>query len=173
MVQMNTPSSTGEILSHLSDWDPRSRHEARTKLVYLGETVIPLLIEKLTSKDTHVRWEAVKALGEIKDPIAAEAIVELLQDDDTGVRWAAMGSLIELGRASIKPLLLAITKNFGSAHLRQGAHHALHALHNMSMLSALEVEVMHALEGTTPGIEAAKTANRALIEEYLHPEKKI
>jgi HEAT repeat protein len=166
MAQINYPTSTGEILSHLSDWDPRSRHEARKKLISLGEAALPILIDQLSSDDWHVRWEAVKALGEMKNPLAVEPIITLLQDDDTGVRWAAMGSLINLGRASIEPLLLALTEHFQSARLRHGAHYVLRSLHGKRMLTNIEVEVFHALEGPMPGISAAQAANQALIAEF-------
>lgn len=151
------------LLAHLSDWDPRSRHQARQALVHMGKGALPLLIEKLSDRDWHVRWEAVKALGEIGDPATAAPMVRLLQDDDTSVRWAAMGSLIELGRAAVEPLLLTLTRDFQSARLRQGAHHILHTFNSRGLLTPVESEVYKALEGPMPGIEAARAANRALL----------
>lgn len=153
------------LFEHLSDWDPRSRHQARQALVNMGEDVLPQLLEKLSDHNWHVRWEAVKALGEIGNPAAAEHMVKLLQDDDTSVRWAAMGSLIELGRAAVEPVLLVLTREFQSARLRQGAHHILHIFHARGLLNHLEAEVYHALEGPMPGIEAARAANRAIIKQ--------
>jgi HEAT repeat protein len=173
MAQIFYPGNTVEILAHLSDWDPRSRHEARKKLVSLGEVALPILIEQLTAKDWHVRWEAVKALGEMKNPLAVEPIITVLQDDDIGVRWAAMGSLINLGRASIQPLLLALTEHFQSARLRHGAHHVFRSFHQKKMLTTLEIEVMRALEGPNPGITAAQAANQALIAEFPLTRKNL
>ncbi len=158
--------NTEEIGSHLVDWDPRNRHQARQQLVLMGESALPVLLEKLSAKNWHVRWEAAKALGEIGDPAAAEALVKLLQDPDTSVRWAGMGSLIKLGRAGIKPLLLSLTHDFHSARLRQGVHHVLHSLHTKGLLTPLEAEVFHALEGISSEVLAAQAANRALITEY-------
>ncbi len=157
--------NTEEITARLSDLDARCRHEAREQLVSLGIAVLPVLFEKITSPDWHVRWEATKALGEIGDPAAAKVLVGQLQDDDTSVRWAAMGSLITLGRASLRPLLEALTHDFSSARLREGAHHVLHTFQNRGKLTRIEMEVFRALEGSAPSIEAAWAANKVLITE--------
>jgi HEAT repeat protein len=127
--------------------------------------VLPVLFEKLSSPDWHVRWEAAKALGEIGDPGAAEMLVAQLQDDDTSVRWAAMGSLINLGRSSLRPLLEALTRDFHSSRLREGAHHVLHTLFNRGKLTGVETEVFRALEGAAPSVQAAWAANKVLISE--------
>ncbi len=158
---------TEEILSHLTDWDARHRHQAREQLVQMGTVILPLLLEKLSSKNWHVRWEAAKALGEIGDPLAAGELVRLLQDNDTSVRWAAMSSLIRLGRSSVEPMLTALTNDFHSARLRHGTHHILRVLHGKGLLTQVEKEVFHALEGAAPDIEAAQAANRALIAEFF------
>jgi len=163
---------TREILSHLGDRDARVRHVAREQLVGMGEQVLPLLLEKLKSPDWRIRWEAVKAVGEIEspenapvDPQVASALVELLKDEDQSVRWAAMGSLIQIQRGAIIPLLLGLTREFPSACFREGAYHVLHTLHNEGQLTGMEEEVLHALKGYAPGIEAAWAANRALMAE--------
>jgi HEAT repeat protein len=161
----NGSKETEEISARLSDQDPRCRHEAREQLVSMGVTVLPVLYQKLTSPDWHVRWEAAKALGEIGDPAAAEMLVALLQDDDTSVRWAAMGSLIDLGRGSLRPVLEALTHDFQSARLREGVHHILHTLANRGKLTGIEAEVFRALEGAAPSVQAAWAANKALIAE--------
>src|SRR5512147_1192404 len=144
----NGRMNTEELFARLSDFDPRCRHEAREQLVSMGVEVLPVLYQKLSAPDWHVRWEAAKALGEIGDPSAAQMLVALLQDDDTSVRWAAMGSLIELGRGSIRPTLEALTRDFQSSRLREGAHHVLHTFFNRGKLTGVETEVFHALEGT-------------------------
>jgi HEAT repeat protein len=161
----NGPMNTEELCARLSDLDPRCRHEARVQLVSLGVSVLPVLYQKLSASDWHVRWEAAKALGEIGDPAAGEMLVSLLQDDDTSVRWAAMGSLIELGRGALRPALEALTRDFQSARLREGVHHILHTMYNRGKLTGVETEVFKALEGAAPGVQAAWAANKALIAE--------
>ncbi len=164
-MSLNGSKNTEELCAQLSDLDPRCRHEAREQLVSMGLPVLPVLYQKLSSLDWHVRWEAAKALGEIGEPTAAQTLVELLQDDDTSVRWVAMSSLIYLGRGSLRPVLEALTRDFQSSRLREGAHHVLHTLFNRGKLTGVETEVFRALEGTAPSIQAAWAANKALIAE--------
>ena len=116
-MNLEESKNTQELSARLSDLDARCRHEAREQLVSMGVAVLPVLFEKLSSPDWHVRWEAAKALGEIGDPAGAKMLVSLLQDDDTSVRWAAMGSLILLERASLRSLLEALTRDFHSSRL--------------------------------------------------------
>jgi HEAT repeat protein len=165
VMDLNESKNTEELCNRLADLDPRCRHQAREQLVSMGVAVLPVLYQKLSSPDWHVRWEAAKALGEIGDPGAGEMLVALLQDDDTSVRWAAMGSLIDLGRGGLRPALEALTRDFQSTRLREGVHHVLHTLHNRGKLTGVETEVFKALEGTAPGVQAAWAANRALIAE--------
>ncbi len=150
--------------ARLADWDARRRHEARRELVSMGTAALPVLAKQLSARDWHVRWEAARALGEIGDPAAAVLLVEALQDDDTGVRWAAMGSLIQLERGALRPLLESLTRDFYSARLREGVHHVLHVLLSRGKLTEIEKEVFYALEGAAPGVQAAWAANRALME---------
>ncbi len=152
------------LRARLADWDARRRHEASSELVSMGTAALPVLAKQLSARDWHVRWEAARALGEIGDPAAAVLLVEALQDDDTGVRWAAMGSLIQLERGALRPLLESLTRDFYSARLREGAHHVLHMLLSRELLTEREKEVFFALEGAAPGIQAAWAANRALME---------
>ncbi len=148
----------------LADRDAGRRREARQELVRMGEAALPVLSQKLSARDWHVRWEAAKALGEIGGPKAAELLVGLLQDDDTGVRWAAMGSLIEMERGSLRPMFESLTRDFHSARVREGSHHVLRILLSRGKLTESEKEVFYALKGAAPGIQAAWAANRALME---------
>jgi hypothetical protein len=171
MVEMGPTKNVKEIGALLSDWDAKCRHEAREELIRQGEAALPLLREKLADKDWHVRWEAVKGLGEIGTKEVIEPLVAMLQDEDTGVRWAAMRSLIHMKRDTIRPIMLALTRCFDSACFRQGAHHILHALHDQGLLLPIETDVFRALEGISPGIRAAEAANRVLIMEFTKNTK--
>lgn len=46
-------------------------------------------------KDSHVRWEAAWALGEIDDPLAVEPLVDALGDENVDVRERAAWALGE------------------------------------------------------------------------------
>jgi HEAT repeat protein len=171
MADLGPSRSVKDIGAQLSDWDAKCRHEAREELIRHGEAALPVLLEKLSHRDWHVRWEAVKALGEIGTQDVIEPLMGMLEDDDTGVRWAAMRGLIHLKREAVRPVLLALTRRFDSARFRQGAHHILHALHDQGFLLPVEEDVFRALEGMSPGIRAAEAANRVLIMEYTKTVK--
>jgi HEAT repeat protein len=134
-----------------------------------ADLAIDRLVSKINSPDQRVRHEVARALGEIGDPSAAAALVSMLVDEDHSVRWAAMGSLINMNREAVRPLLEALTRNFQSARLREGVHHVLRALHSQGMLNGVEDQVFHALEGAAPGIQAAWAANNALIGYQASP----
>jgi HEAT repeat protein len=62
----------------------------------------------LSNKKHWVRWEAAKALGQIGDKSATEALTKALEDNEFDVRWLAAEGLIIIGRDSIKLLLEAL-----------------------------------------------------------------
>ena len=67
----------------------------------LGKPAVPSLIQLLSHRKPHVRWEAAKALGGIADPIAAFALVNAQKDRDGDVRWLAAEGLAALGRDAL------------------------------------------------------------------------
>jgi HEAT repeat protein len=94
----------------------------------MGRPAVPIFIRALDSDNRNVRWEAAKALEEIGDPSAAEALVAKLDHDHFGIRWLVAEGLISFGRQGLEPLLLALLNDPDAAFLREGAHHVLHAL---------------------------------------------
>lgn len=140
-----------------------------------GMDELSLLASRLHDPDPKVRLEIARRLGESGDAAgvksadaaltATEALVQLLQDESHAVRWAAMNGLIQLEREAVRPLLEALTQDFQSANLRQGAHHVFRALHDQGALNGCETQVFRALEGAAPAVQAAWAANNALIEE--------
>ena len=61
--------------------DFRTRSNAQSELVDIGEPAVPALIQALQSKIDGVRWAAATCIGKIGDVRAAPALVELLKDD--------------------------------------------------------------------------------------------
>ena len=116
------------LLDNLGNNDGMIRERARNELVEMGRPAIDFLAELIESSNTTMRWEAVKALGQIGDSVAAPLMVIALYDSDYEVRWLATEGLINFGNDSIKPLLEALTDKPGSLTLREGAHHVLHDL---------------------------------------------
>lgn len=150
------------LVDELDDSDGLIRQKARRKLIGFGRDASPALIEVVQNDGGHARWEAIEALGEIRDPEAAPALVEALTDEEKGTCWAASNALIGLDRAAIRPLLIGLTRHFDSAQFREVAHHTLHGLKDHGRLLPEELQVLKALEGIEPAAKVPWAAQKAL-----------
>jgi HEAT repeat protein len=147
------------------------RQRARLMLIHHGKASVPSLLTALKDENTDIRLEAVKALGELRDPTTATLLANMLVDEDTGVRWAVTESLIQLGRASLPPVLDKFVKHFDSAWMRESVHHILHVLKDRYLLTEAENALFDKLDKKEiPGFEtgwnteAAWAAEKALEE---------
>jgi len=137
------------------------RNRAREGLVALGGSIIGRLEKLLDDSRSQVRWEATKALGEMKDPRAAPALVRMMKDEEFDVRWLAAVGLLSLGRSGVVPLLQALAQGGDSVWLREGAHHVLTQMPKEE-LPAPAASVISALTGCDPITEVAVQARKAL-----------
>jgi hypothetical protein len=158
------------LLTDLGNENGLIRQQARLGLMHFGKKSIPVLLEALKSQNVHTRWEAVKALGDFRDPENAVALTSMLTDDDPGVRWVAMESLLQLGRACLRPVLESFVKNFNSSLLLEGVHHVLRVLEHRRLLNQRERILFKLLNKSVvpPGFglssEAAWAAEKVLEE---------
>jgi HEAT repeat protein len=127
MVRVKEPSME-TLINTLSNLKDKTREGARHTLVAMGKEAVPSLIEALKNRDTLMRWEAAKALGEIGDPETAPVLVKALEDEEFDVRWLAAEGLIKMNIKGLKPLLKALERRGDSVLLREGAHHVFHDL---------------------------------------------
>ena len=159
---MKTGEGIEELIAKLRTKDGAIRERARRSLVTLGKPAVLSLIGLLSEKNEHMRWEACKALGSIKDPMAADALVEALSDRSMEIRWLAAEGLIALGRNSVIPLLKALRFHFDSLFLLQGAHHVLYALQRQRLLDPSTLAVLDTLRRLGPRVAVAVAAQKAL-----------
>ena len=152
------------LIKTLSSHKDKARESARHTLVAMGKAAVPSLIEALQSKNTLMKWEAAKALGEIGDPETAPVLVKALEDDEFDVRWLAAEGLIKMNIRGLKPLLEALEHRGDSAFLREGAHHVFHDLAKGGLRKSL-VPVLAALEALEPGDAALWAARHELAVE--------
>jgi hypothetical protein len=124
----NAPAGIPELTAALASSNPVARKKAREALVALRGPAVPALIQLLSHRQSHVRWEAAKALGAVADPIAASALVNALEDRDGDVRWLAAEGLVALGRNALQTLLAALMERSKRDWSCEGAHHICHAL---------------------------------------------
>ena len=112
------------------------RKKARAKLVKRGRPAINYL-EKLIFNPQHIqRWEALKTMEEIGDPISIPFFIQSLEDDESDIRWIAAEGLIKLGTLSVKPLLEALLDKPNSIFILAGAHHVFYSLKKSNKLPA-------------------------------------
>ena len=157
-----TELNISELIDNLGEEDYLKRQHARLLLVHREDESVPALLEALQSAKVNTRWEAVKALGEIRNPETIPALIEMLMDEDTGVRWAAMESLIRNGRNTLRPLLEKFIKDFDSLWLREGTHHILRVLKDRHELNQYEIAFFEELnEQPIPGFESGWTSEQA------------
>jgi HEAT repeat protein len=122
----NASESIKSLVEEMGNGDGLVRQEARRKFVGMGRPAIDYLAELMESPKNVLRWEAIKAMEQIADPISVPLFLNALEDDDADVRWIAAEGLIRLGSDSLKPLLEALVNQSTSKLLRDGAHHVLH-----------------------------------------------
>lgn len=159
-VSASRADAIGRLVSALADRDGMRRQSARQSLVKMGRPVVPALVEALHGAKEVVRWEAAKALGDLRVPEAAPALVCALEDSDFGVRWLAAQGLISLDRAALPALLQALIGRSNSGLLREGAHHVLRVLIHEGHHDLL-APVMAALDTLIPA-EVPPAARRVL-----------
>ena len=158
--ELEEGESIGSLIQSLSVDDGLVRQRARRILVDIGSPAVPDLIRALSNPSRDVRWEAAKALGEIRDPSAAPALVASLQDERFGVRWLAAEALIALGNVVFEPVMAALARSADSVWLRGGAHHVLRALAKEGLPEPVRA-VLAALEDVEPAVEVPPLALRA------------
>jgi HEAT repeat protein len=155
---MNTVDS---LMKDLASGDGIVRQNARRRLVQMGHAAVPALVEGMQHPRERVRWEAAKALGEIRDPAGAPVLVAALEDEEPAVRWLAATGLIGMGRGALAPLLEALEGHSNTVFMREGAHRVLHALKREG--KAAEVQpVLDALENLEPPVEVPVAAYHVL-----------
>ena len=150
------------LAANLASPDPLVRMKSREALVAIGKArkhmvasrklTVPSLIQLLSHRKPHVRWEAAKALVSIADPIAAFALVDALDDRDGDVRWLAAEGLAALGRDALHPLLAALLERAGSLWMLEGAHHVCHTLVKRKRLGPILRPLLAALSQSEPEV---------------------
>lgn len=157
-------SETQRLVAELECNDPVQREVARLALVRIGTfEVTAALVAELLDPRQHVRWEAAKALGALRDPVSAPALLEALDDNDEDVRWVAAEGLIALGLQGLLAALHGLTKHAHSTAFRKSAHHVLRELRQREEFPALIAPVLAALEESAPSLSAPPAAYHALM----------
>lgn len=127
-------SEMKELIVQLGGNNGIEREKARKALVKIGRDSLDFLMELLSHPKHIYRWEAVKTLEEIGDPVSIPLFIQALEDDKGDVRWIAAKGLIKLGKASIVPLLKVLEEKSDSVFVLGGAHHVFFDLRENKVL---------------------------------------
>ncbi|MFH2137029.1 MAG: HEAT repeat domain-containing protein [Candidatus Omnitrophota bacterium] len=92
------------LLEDLKDADWRIHEKAMKKLIRLEKAAVIPLISLLSSRYAHLRWQAVEALGKIKDSRAIPLLIDKLDDPEAKVVEKSIIALACIGGKSISYL---------------------------------------------------------------------
>lgn len=116
-------SELHDLVVRLGSDDGVEREKARKAFVKIGRNSTDILLELLSHPKHIYRWEAVKTLEEIADPVSIPLLIQALEDDKSDVRWIAAKGLIKIGSKSIEPLLKILEEKSDYVFVLEGAHH--------------------------------------------------
>jgi HEAT repeat protein len=160
---MTTTEKVRQLILELQKKNGVERERARKELVKIGKPAVGPLVKLLNHKSQHLRWEACKALGSIRDPSSAASLVEALCDDSIEIQWLAAEALTSLGTKSLVPLLGALETRFDSVLLRQGARRVLNALRREGLLNGKTQAVLTSMRSLFPQVPLGLAAYEALM----------
>ncbi len=161
-------SELHELIIKLGGKNGMERQKAREALVLKGKDSIDFLMELLAHPKHIYRWEAVKTLEEIGDPISIPLFIRALEDDKSDVRWLAAKGLIKLGKHSIKPLLKILEQKSDSVFVLEGAHHVFYDLKENKVLpSGFPIDKLLSVLKNPEWVESVKP----LVYEILNNQK--
>jgi HEAT repeat protein len=124
------------------------RQSARLAMVAIGEPAIDILAALAIHPQWKIRWEAVKALSQMKNAVTAPVLINALEDEYESIRWIAAQGLINLGKQGLISVLEALSSYKLTAILRQGAHHVIKEISKRYPLSGID-ELIANLDDTS------------------------
>ncbi len=124
-----------------------TRLTAVHKLIEMGESVVPRLIEEFNSNtDSYVRQGFLEALYGIRSPTSIPLLIDLLKSSDEPHRNHALWGLIKIGEASVPSLITALENETISNY----AADALTKINNQEARDA----ILKALENEKPKVRS-------------------
>lgn len=168
-IKNSTDSRTQELIIKLGSENGLEREKARKALVKTGVDAIDFLIELLTHPKHIYRWEAVKTLEEIGDPVCIPLFIQAMEDDKSDVRWLAAKGMIKLGARSIKPFLKILEQKSDSVFILEGAHHVFFDLKEKQLLpKGFPIDKLVSALKNPEWIESVKPLTYDLSNKFEH-----
>jgi HEAT repeat protein len=123
------------------------RQYARLAMVAIGEPAIDILAVLTMHPQSMIRWEAVKALSQMKNILTAPLLINALEDDYESIRRIAAHGLIALGKDGLISLLEALSSYKLTSILKQSAYHVIREISIRYSLNGID-EMINSLENT-------------------------
>ena len=165
--RVGDPAAVPALLNALRSADEQLGGQIFSALVRLGRASVPALVEASSSNSTWMRWQAIRALGAIRDRRALPVLVGALSDADHSVAWMGAKGLTQLGRLSLEPVLQLLVKAEMTPWLVETASYVLNGQiqHNPKLKPYLEQVLgrMHA-SGFRVGTSHAAQKSLALLK---------
>ena len=147
--RVGDPSAVPALLNTLRGADEQLGSQIFSALVRLGRAAVPALLDASNSHSTWMRWQAIRALGAIRDRRALPVLVSALSDADHSVAWMGAKGLTQYGRLSLEPVLRLLVKAEMTPWLVETASYVLNSQirYDPKLKPYLEpvLERMHAL----------------------------
>lgn len=163
------------LLTALRSADEQLGSQIFSSLVRLGNVAVPALITASHSSSPWMRWQSVRALGDICDRRALPVLVNALMDNDHSVAWMAAKGLPRFGKQSLGPLLRMLMANETTPWLVETTSYVLKSLMQQdAKLKPYLEPVMRYMHGSafrvgTPQI-AQKTLTQLIADGLISPQ---
>lgn len=162
------PAAVPALLRALHRDDEQLGSQIYLALVHLGAIAVPDLLTACTNSSAWIRWQCIRALGEICDPRALPVLVQALSDSDHSVAWMGAKALVRYGNGCLVPVLRLLATAETSSWLIETTSYVLHNLyvHDAKLKPYLE-PVVQAMQGVASQIATPIAARKALSQLSL------
>ena len=166
--QIGDSTAVSALLETLHTADENMANQIFQSIVALGPISVPALIAEASNDSPWLRWNCIRALGEIGDDRAIPVIVKALTDQDHAVAWIAAKELPNFGRISVGPLLQLLEYTEPYSWLRETAAYVLNEdIHLYKALQPYLIPVLKEMHSIGARISTPLAARRAL-EQLQH-----
>lgn len=155
------PAAVTPLLDALRGADEQMGSQIFSSLVRLGHDAVPALLKAATSNSAWIRWQAIRALGEIRDRRALPVLVRALGDRDHSVAWMAAKSLVQFGKPAVAPVLRLLTTAEMTPWLAETASYVLQHQRDPKLKPYLE-PVIQSMRDVAYRVGTPHNAHKAL-----------
>lgn len=157
------PAAIPALLSLLRSANEQLGSQICQALINLGPVAVPVLLKESASNSAWMRWQCIRALGEICDSRALPVLVRALTDTDYSIAWMTAKSLVHFGRECMVPVLQLLVRAETSPWLVDTASYVLHHLYLQdSRLKPYLEPVVQDMHGVAYRIATPNAARKAL-----------